>query len=187
MGVHDFQEICASCHEADIVGKSGRRRVGTALPLISVPGLDAVTRMILASEPDTTAALDVLGDRSLEDLADASAAEFVAVDRVAWASKDLMMGMRLTGREDVHARLSSAVPADALAKFDALSGAFRASLLYPAIDEWFPGLSGEIALHEAGKTTMTVMTDGTSDDPENLGPCCPGGPSGRTTQTISGP
>ena len=43
MGVHDFQEICASCHEADIVGKSGRRRVGTALPLISVPGLDIAT------------------------------------------------------------------------------------------------------------------------------------------------
>lgn len=197
MGVHDFQEICESCHEADIVGKDDGRGVGTALPLISIPrldiatlaargigiggwpadaggGLDALTRMILASEPDTAAALDLLGDRSLEDLADASDAELAAVGETAWAFKTLMMGMRVTGGDAIRERLSSVASADALTKLDELAGEFRAALLHPAIDGWFPDLAGDMALHEVGGMAVTTVAGTASDDPDDLGPLLPG-------------
>ena len=172
----------------------------SALPLISIPGIDAetlaargfsiggwpagasgglnaLTRMILASEADTAAALDRLGDRSLGDIEDASDAELEAVETVAWAFKRLMIDMRRAGGEAVHERLSPLTSAAAIAKLEAIDGVLRVDLLHPVIDGWFPGLSAEVEQHEAGEQVSAVVTGAASADADDLGPLLPGQPA----------
>ncbi len=178
MLVKPFAESCASCHLSQIDGRA-RTAGTTALAVLTVPGMDLQTLAAQGfdvgewprfAEEEITPLLHLLlfGDREVRDdlwrtmqvedlldLRDASPEVLGSVARVAWAVKELMFDVMVSGSEALGARLE-ATTGQRLerAALVELLGALPRDVVTAAQEEWFPDLLTEVPRYRAGEIVV---------------------------------
>ena len=167
MMVKSFEQICAACHNAEIVGE--RRSGPKGIAFLSIPGLDkktlssrgidvgewpedadtAVTpfmKLLLCNDAGASGTLEQLAAVDLQNLSAATPEQLKAAGAFAWRVKALFFDLVTNGQSALLARLGSSedkVPPTALAQlpFDTI---------HSAQIKWLPNLLKEIPIHDAG-------------------------------------
>lgn len=191
MLTQDFDDTCALCHSEDIIGETVAGPKGT--PVIAVPELDLetlqernigigewpetplafdvspYTKLLIAADPVIAEDLTVIEDTDLQDLSDASDAELVSVARVAWAIKELMFDLTISGMEvletKVEASLDNALDTDTVGR---LVGHIPQDVVGAAGAAWFPNLKAEVVAYReskpGGQAVPAIQGDDADDD-----------------------
>jgi len=170
----DFADTCARCHSEDIIGETVAGPKGT--PVIAVPELDLetladqgigigewpetplafdispYTKLLIASDPAIAEDLTVIEETDLQDLTDASDAELQSLARIAWAIKELMFDLVISGmgtlETQVEASLDSALDTDTVGR---LIGHIPQDVIAAAGTAWFPNLKQEVVAYRETK------------------------------------
>ncbi len=196
MLTNDFDNTCATCHSEDIIGETVAGPKGTAV--IAVPELDIetldqraisigewpelafaidvspYTKLLLAADAAVADDLSVIENTDLQDLSEASDAELAAVGRVAWAIKELLFDLTISGMEiletKVEASLDSALDTDTVGR---LVGHIPQDVVVAAGKAWFPNLKQEVVAYRearASAASSQASQGQASDDDLNEAP-----------------
>lgn len=187
----NFDDTCALCHTEDLLGETVAGPKGT--PIIAIPELDletlqerdvaigewpeapfaidisAYTKLLIAADSRIADDLLVIEDTDLQDLTDADDAELQAVARVAWAIKELLFDLTISGMEilesKVEASLDTDLDTDTLGR---LVGHIPQDVVAAAGQAWFPSLKQEVVsyreLKPASISTPSLQEGRAGDD-----------------------
>ena len=168
MLARNFEQSCAQCH-ADTIVRPG----AAGIAVLSLPGLDPVftkshaatlgqwpadadgpltpfMRYLLASDAKAQAALTTLNGVDLMAIPSARPDLAAAAESLAWATKELIADLVLTGHDAIKKRLGG----DA----GVLAGAISPEILQAFTRaEWVPDLLAEVAAHRAGLPLPTKV------------------------------
>ena len=190
----DFADTCALCHSEDIIGESVAGPKGT--PVIAVPELDLetlqergiaigewpetplafdispYTKLLIAADPTIADDLQVIEQTDLQDLTEAGDAELQSVARIAWAIKELMFDLIISGmgvlESQVEASLDNALETDTVGR---LVGHIPQDVIAAAGAAWFPNLKQEVVAYRetkpAGQASPPIQGDDAEDDLSN--------------------
>ena len=180
MLVRSFETSCAACHAKKIEGEGGSGVSGLAI--FAVPGLDVAAlrdqaaeigewpeaaesgvspflRLLLSRDSDVVASLATLDSVDLLDLTEAGRGELAAVERFAWAVKELLFELERGGQSALRARLEAVLGREIDTRELAdLAARLPVDLLGAVREAWFPNLAAEIARHRAGETVAMPAT-----------------------------
>ncbi|MEZ5935343.1 MAG: cytochrome c3 family protein [Alphaproteobacteria bacterium] len=187
----DFADTCGRCHSEDIIGETVAGPKGT--PVIAVPELDLetlqergiaigewpetplafdvspYTKLLIAADPVIADDLNVIAETDLQDLSDAGDAELQSVGRVAWAIKELMFDLIISGmgilEQRVEASLNNSLDTDTVGR---LVGHIPQDVIAAAGTAWFPNLKQEVVAYRAtrpgGQITPGIQGSDGDDD-----------------------
>ena len=186
----DFADTCARCHSEDILGESVAGPKGT--PVIAVPELDLetlqergiaigewpetplafdispYTKLLIAGDPTIADDLLVIEETDLQDLTGAGDAELQSVARIAWAIKELMFDLIISGmgvlETQVEASLDHALDTDTVGR---LVGHIPQDVIAAAGAAWFPNLKQEVVAYREAKPGGQVAPAIQGDDAED--------------------
>ncbi|MEM8948742.1 MAG: hypothetical protein AAGA21_17475 [Pseudomonadota bacterium] len=190
----EFETTCALCHSEDIIGETVAGPKGT--PVIAVPELDLetlqergiaigewpetplafdispYTKLLIAADPTIADDLLVIEQTDLQDLTEAGDAELQSVARIAWAIKELMFDLIISGvdilESQVEASLDNALDTDTVGR---LVGHIPQDVIAAAGAAWFPNLKQEVVAYReanpAGQATPGIQGGDGEDDLSN--------------------
>ncbi len=180
MEVKPFNETCVACHRKDIQGEGLAGTKG--IPVFALPELDleilkekgidvgqwpeyAIAQglspfmlMMLSGQPGLEIDLALVQRLELNDLTEAKEGELRAVQRVAWAIKDLLYDIVVTGAETVRARvelsLNRNLDADIAAQ---LIAQMPLDVMRSAQRDWFPALKQEVEDQRQKRAALELL------------------------------
>ena len=173
MLVKAFEQACAGCHEAQILGEG--RAGSAAVPVLRVPGLDVASLreqdvpigewpelaedfptpfmdFLMSSDEGYVSAMAALADADPLDLVDATDAHIEAAESLAWSVKEFLFEILVEGVPALSRRIDAASD-DAVDQrvVSRLMGALSVDALRSAQQLWFPNLLTEVSRHRAGQ------------------------------------
>ena len=181
MIVRGFETACASCHVGEVRGDNATGSTG--IPVITVPGLDVLSlreagarigewpelsdreltpfmRAVFASDPELSDALERFRSLDPLDLRDAGEADIEAVERIAWATKNLIHDLVADGPPTLRPAVASGLGRNVeRARAGDLLGGMSLDTVRQARAEWFPALAEEIARHRDGESVPMPGTE----------------------------
>ena len=180
MEVKPFNETCAACHTKDIQGEGLAGTKG--IPVIALPELDLETLqekkidvgqwpeyaiaqnlspfmvMMLSGQPGLEIDLALVQRLELSDLTEAKEGELRAVQNVAWAIKELLYDIVVTGAETVRARIELSLNRNLEADIAAqLIGQIPLDVMRAAQRDWFPALKQEVEEQRQKRAALELL------------------------------
>jgi len=172
-----FEQTCVACHGKDIEGEGVAGPKGIAV--FSIPGLDTdtlaergldigewpqlaladaltpFTRILLAAEPRIAVDLDRIAGLDLQDLTKSTDGELAAVQRVAWAIKELLFDFTISSADTIQARLERPLELKMdRAAMGQLLGHIPLDVVRAARRSWFPKLKQEVLRYRERKAAF---------------------------------
>ncbi len=212
MEVKPFNETCVACHRKDIQGEGLAGTKG--IPVFALPELDLETLqekkidvgqwpeyaiapnlspfmvMMLSGQPGLEIDLALVQRLELADLTAAKEGELRAVQRIAWAVKDLLYDIVVTGAETVRARVELSLNRNLEADIAAqIIAQIPLDVMRAAQRDWFPALKQEVEEQRQKRAALELLKPrkrtAFSFRRFSLPPLVPGAPGGAQLAAAS--